>query len=369
MKHTKIIKESLLVLVLFLQSCSFSSISTLFSSTNKSKTQGTESQLQSKINKIYSKAQQGDALAQFDLGDCYYYGDGVAKDLSQAVYWYREAAEQGLVVAEFNLGSCYEFGNGVSKDLNQAAFWYRKAAEQGLTSAQIKLDKLSADIKQPPKIKNNKQTKSFTKDGHEYVDLGLPSGTLWATMNVGASKPEEFGDYYAWGETKPKKKYNWWGTYEWCSVFKYYNKLTKYCTKSDYGRVDNKTELDLVDDAAYVNWGPSWRMPSKAQQDELREECKGIWTKRNGVNGYLITSKRNGASLFLPAAGIRDDDNLNCINNDYGGYWSRTLNIECAWLAYFMYIYWDDVFQINGWGCSKHDRHWGRSVRAVCVSR
>lgn len=86
MKPAKIIKVSLLVLVLFLQSCSLTSISPLFSSTNKSKTQGTESQLQSKINKIYSKAQQGDALAQFDLGDCYYYGDGVAKDLSQAVY-------------------------------------------------------------------------------------------------------------------------------------------------------------------------------------------------------------------------------------------------------------------------------------------
>ena len=94
-----------------------------------------------------------------------------------------------------------------------------------------------------------------TSEEHEYVDLGLPSGTLWATCNVGASKPEEYGDYYAWGETEPKEVYDW-STYRWCNGGR--TSLTKYNTKSSYGIVDNKTELELEDDAAYVNWGPSW---------------------------------------------------------------------------------------------------------------
>ena len=98
-------------------------------------------------------------------------------------------------------------------------------------------------------------------DNHEWVDLGLPSGTLWATCNVGANAPEEYGDHFAWGETSPKDVYNW-STYQWCngSMFT----LTKYNTESSLGMVDNKTELDPEDDAAYVNWGPSWRTPTTA---------------------------------------------------------------------------------------------------------
>lgn len=92
---------------------------------------------------------------------------------------------------------------------------------------------------------------------HEWVDLGLPSGTLWATCNVGADTPEGFGDYFAWGETAPKDDYSW-ETYRWCNG--YFNTMTKYCTNGSYGTVDNRTELDPEDDAAYVNWGSSWRM-------------------------------------------------------------------------------------------------------------
>ena len=113
---------------------------------------------------------------------------------------------------------------------------------------------------------------SKQKDNHEWVDLGLPSGTLWATTNVGASKPEEYGDYFAWGETKPKSVYDW-DTYKWCKGDDYHQ-LTKYCNLSNYGDngfVDNKTELDPGDDAAYVNWGSKWRMPSLEQMQELRD--------------------------------------------------------------------------------------------------
>ena len=166
-----------------------------------------------------------------------------------------------------------------------------------------------ADMMAQRRAKTSKNRKAKTEktsskptaksDNKQYVDLGLPSGTLWATMNVGANRPEDYGDCFAWGETKPKQSYDW-GTYKWCNGA--YDKQTKYCTRSDYGKVDNKTELDLADDAAYVNWGAQWRMPSKAQQDELRAECKWQWTTRNGVNGYLVTSKRNSASVFLPAA-------------------------------------------------------------------
>ena len=170
-------------------------------------------------------------------------------------------------------------------------------------------------------------TKPLDNSNH-YVDLGLPSGTLWATMNVGASKPEYYGDYFAWGETEPynengKSTFNW-STYKWCNGS--FSTLTKYNTYSSYGTVDNKTELDLEDDAAYVNWGSSWRMPSKQQFDELINSSYTTteWTSVNGIGGRLITSKTNGNSIFLPAAGCRGGTSL-LTAGSYGNYWSRTL--------------------------------------------
>ena len=198
---------------------------------------------------------------------------------------------------------------------------------------------------------------------HDYVDLGLPSGTLWATMNVGASKPEEYGNYFAWGETEPydengKTTFNW-STYKWCNGS--YTTLTKYNTRSGYGTVDNKTELDLEDDAAYVNWGSNWRMPSKEQFDELINSSYTTteWTTTvNGVNGRLITSKTNGNSIFLPAAGICDDTPLSLAGSS-GYYWSRTLYTGLP----------DSVWSLNfrsdyvGTGC--YSRCTGHSVRPV----
>jgi len=160
-------------------------------------------------------------------------------------------------------------------------------------------------------------------DGNEYVDLGLPSGTLWATCNVGATKPEGYGDYFAWGETTPKSTYNW-STYKYCNGS--YNTQTKYCTSSGYGTVDNKTELELSDDAAYVNWGSDWRMPSDDQFRELINSSYTTteWTTVNGIYGRKITSNSNGSSIFLPAAGYYSENVLK--NADASGnYWSRTL--------------------------------------------
>lgn len=162
------------------------------------------------------------------------------------------------------------------------------------------------------------------QDNHEYVDLGLPSGTLWATCNVGANSPEQYGDYFAWGETEPKDYYDW-STYKWCNGS--YKTLNKYCKSYLYGYkgfVDNKTELDLEDDAAYVNWGLSWRMPTTDQLQELIENSVWRWTQRNGVNGQLVTGP-NGKSLFLPAAGCLNDSSLNDVDS-CGYYWTSTIS-------------------------------------------
>ena len=193
-------------------------------------------------------------------------------------------------------------------------------------------------------------------NGHEYVDLGL--SVKWATCNVGATTPEEYGDYFAWGETEPKTTYNW-------STYKWYNDtsstITKYCTDSESGTIDNKIKLELTDDAANVNWGGNWRMPTKAEQDELRNtsNCTWTWTIQNGVNGYKVTSKRNGNSIFLPAAGYRYVDNLSNAGSD-GYYMSSSLSNAGSDYAYYVYFYSDDV----DWNDSY--RYVGLSVRAVC---
>ena len=202
-----------------------------------------------------------------------------------------------------------------------------------------------------------------TQDDHEWVDLGLPGGTLWATCNVGASSPEDYGDYFAWGETAPKDTYDR-STYKWFNgSYDIYNTLTKYCTKSSFGYngfVDNKTELDPEDDAAYVNWGPSWRMPTTEQQRELYEKCSSVWTTQNGVNGRLFTGP-NGNTLFLPAAGYRYGSLYDA--GLWGGYWSRTLDSGGPNCAYYLdfhsgYVNWN----------SGH-RYGGLAVRAVRVSQ
>ena len=190
-------------------------------------------------------------------------------------------------------------------------------------------------------------------NGHEYVDLGLPSGTKWAACNVGANKPEECGGYYAWGETEEKSNYDW-STYKWCNGS--YDTMTKYCTESDYGTVDNKTVLDPEDDVAHVKWGDNWRMPTKAEQDELRYNCDWEWTILNGVTGYKVIGP-NGNSIFLPAAGFRSGTDVFGRGN-YGYYWSSSLDSYSYsadhWDFYYVNYYWDYYY-----------RYYGHSVRPV----
>ena len=194
-----------------------------------------------------------------------------------------------------------------------------------------------------------------TENGHEWVNLGLPSGTKWATCNVGASKPEEYGNYYAWGETTPKDYYDW-STYKWCNGS--YDNQTKYNTSSIYGTVDNKTVLELADDAARANWGGAWRMPTDAEWTELRENCTWTWTTKNGVNGYEVKSKINGNSIFLPAAGDRNYGDLNHAG-DYGNYWSSSLGADNPSRAWYVGFGSGDVYR------SSNIRYSGLSVRPV----
>ena len=186
---------------------------------------------------------------------------------------------------------------------------------------------------------------------HEYVDLGL--SVKWATCNVGASSPEETGYFFSWGETKPKAKYNW-ETYKWCEGS--YDTQTKYCTESYYGTVDNKTILELSDDAANANWGGDWRMPTREEQGELRTECTWTWTTQDGVKGYKVTSKTNGNSIFLPAAGYRSDSDLDDAGSS-GHYWSSSLDTGYSDYACSLYFYSGYV----GYG----SRYGGHSVRPV----
>lgn len=189
-------------------------------------------------------------------------------------------------------------------------------------------------------------------NGYAYVDLGL--SVKWATMNVGATSPEEYGDYFAWGETEPKEEYNW-STYKWCEGN--YDTQTKYCTDSYYGTVDNKTILDLEDDAANVNWGGSWRMPTKKELQELLEDC--TWTKvvQNDHNCYMVTGP-NGNTIFLPAAGVFDDTIIEEYNT-MGCYWSSSVSENNSPNAYYLYITSGDV----DW--DGLERLYGLSIRPV----
>lgn len=196
---------------------------------------------------------------------------------------------------------------------------------------------------------------SNTTNDHEYVDLGL--SVKWATCNVGANKPEEYGDYFAWGETEPKEYYDW-------STYKWYNgsgtPLTKYNNSSSYGNVDNKTQLELSDDAARANWGGCWRMPTDAELTELREQCTWTWTTQSGVNGYKVTSDKNGKSIFLPAAAAGSGESSLSNEGSYGHYWSGSLSTDYPSAAYGLHFSYNYVYGGDSGRCN------GFSVRPVC---
>ncbi len=197
--------------------------------------------------------------------------------------------------------------------------------------------------------------------GQTWVDLGLPSGIKWASCNVRATTPENYGNYNAWGENEILKSAYIWSTYKYINDANF--KLTKYCTASKYGSygfVDNKTTLDPEDDTAHshLSWGGKWRMPTDAEWAELQENCTWTWTTQNGVNGYQVSSKTNSNSIFLPAAGMCDGGLRDAGSNGY--YWSSSLVSQYPNNAWYLY------FNSDGYGRRGELRSCGCSVRPVC---
>ncbi|MBR5444042.1 MAG: fibronectin type III domain-containing protein [Paludibacteraceae bacterium] len=195
-----------------------------------------------------------------------------------------------------------------------------------------------------------------TENGHEYVDLGL--SVKWATCNIGATSPEEYGDYFAWGETTPKNSYDW-TTYKFCNGSD--TTLTKYNKNKNHGTIDsiNTNLLALGDDAAHTNWGGSWRMPRIDELEELEYNCIWKWTTQNGVHGYIVTSRSNGNSIFLPAAGINGDVRV----GSHGYYWSNSLYWGNSKTGAILYFYSSFVNSLN----ERTTRCTGCSVRPVLV--
>ena len=175
-------------------------------------------------------------------------------------------------------------------------------------------------------------------NGHEYVDLGL--SVKWATCNVGASSPEEYGDYFAWGETKTKTK----------SSYDSDNSVT-------YGKQMSDIKGDSHYDAARSNWGGTWRLPTEAELEELENKCIWKWTTQNGVKGYKVTGP-NGNSIFLPAAGVRLGSSLDRAG-EYGFYWSSSPDESNSIIAYCLYF--NSSVQSVDW----YPRPNGLSVRPV----
>ena len=189
------------------------------------------------------------------------------------------------------------------------------------------------------------------------VDLGLPSGTIWADRNIGADSPEGYGDYYAWGEIVAKSYYSW-STYKWCNGNG--SSMTKYSTNTSYGHngfTDGKTILEASDDVAYADWEKKWRMPSRTEFSELLNECTWVQVTNNGVNGYRVTGP-NGKSIFIPMAGSRSGSSIKNLGTN-GYYWTSSLNENYPYEARGSYI------GTSGCGLDKCNRYEGRTVRAV----
>lgn len=200
-----------------------------------------------------------------------------------------------------------------------------------------------------PDLYRYSQSKSFTRcpdNNHPHaIDLGLPSGTKWACCNVGASSPEEYGGYYAWGETMTKNRYDW-------NTYKHCDGMEETC--HNIGNNIAGTRYDV----AHVKWGGSWCMPSVVQIKELINNCSRKMATHNSVNGIFVTGP-NGGMIFLPFAGFRLNGDLGFEGKNGFG-WSSLFDPNDKVNAYYF------GFGSEGWGCHPTDRKKGQTVRAVC---
>lgn len=211
---------------------------------------------------------------------------------------------------------------------------------------EIEFETLTREIPQEPEP---------TEIYYEYVDLGLPSGLLWATCNLGATNPEDYGDFYAWGETETKETYTW-DNYKYGTI----GALTKYYWAEGAKDVD-KFVLDPDDDAVVVNWGYGWRTPTHEELKELENNCDWEYTTINGINGYKVMNKEDAEKwIFLPEAGYRSGT-TSAHTNIWGYYWSATLNPYNGAKAANSYKFRDAE---HSWVCN-YERYRGQTIRAV----
>ena len=276
-----------------------------------------------------------------------YYGEGSFGRTGKGNYSYNKKQEMlVLTYTSMDRTDLYIVQTQTSKSLilldpEDLYVWSFTKQNPGNNEDKNNADKNNAD-------KENTNTNKI--NGHEYVDLGL--SVKWATCNVGANSPSDYGDYFAWGETTPKNDYSW-DTYIWHNG----TQITKYCTDNEDGTVDNKKELLPIDDVATIKWGNKWRIPTLEEMEELAKECIWTWTIQNGHKGYMITGT-TGNSIFLPATGVRRGTQTNNIGSE-SFYWSSTLLDEYNYSAYYLCIgEWE-------WGTIYDNRCIGRSIRPV----
>ena len=324
--------------------------------------------------------------------------EDISSDPDEETYW--DIKESGVDVYNYYKGkldgdvehATYEY-NGKTL-IVQSDGMYATCTIKSLTSSKMKMfidylivqanvefERVDALPGEKSSSGSNSGVTSGTENGHEWIDLGLTSGTRWATCNVGASKPQDYGNYFAFGETTTKETYNL-STY-------LDGQITRY---SDYGTskdaLNGMTDIAGTQyDAATVNWGGKWRMPTRTQQDELRSQCYWVWTdnyNNSNVKGYIVYKAKSSsdkgtkiysgetpsssytlsdAHIFLPAAGFRDDGDLKFAGSD-GIYWSSSLGTHDSFVPYNA---WFVVFGSGYVGCDyTTDRYCGQSVRAVC---
>ena len=202
----------------------------------------------------------------------------------------------------------------------------------------------------------NEDIEEDVEKPHRYthVDLGLPSGTKWGTTNLGAKTPEEIGDYYAWGEVVSKKDFTK-DNYMWYSG----DSIIKYCNDTRKCVFDNKLILEPADDAATVNIGSNWHIPTKEQMEELKRECNWVYTQRGATNGVLFTSKVNENSIFIPASGYYGDYNK-MEGETHVVCWASNMKRYYDYQAYAFYIG-PNNFDIHALGF----KHFGFTIRPV----
>ena len=321
---------------------------------------GTKEDVSKGLNILRELAEEGNVFAQINLGFIYDTGFNVEKNEQIAFYWWYKAAECEDATAQFNIAMCFYYGKGVTKNLQKAKLWLEKSATQGYEEAKTALASLNeekrineqerlAEVRRQEqeataKAEKEKQEREAeyssthgSINGHEFVDLGL--SVKWATCNVGASSPTDYGDYFAWGETIPKTSYG---------------EENSVTFKRNLGDIAGNSHYD----AARTNWGSSWRLPTNSEVEELKNKCTQEWISINGIFGCRIIGK-NGNSIFLPAAGRYEWSDFYG-DGAQGEYWTSTPQKSYTEHSYFFYT---NSAGILGTGWSH--RYVGLSIRPV----